>query len=315
MADIPSPMGQQMAQAAGPQQPQQAAPPPPPPTPQQLDQQQQSAPASHDDATNGRPVGTQQDQQDQQLQQDPNAKIPASQTEQAQYMQLVSRFILMTHDMRKPQGGNGMSPVETTLAQLNNPKVPISRAIGMTVANVIFYLERMAKAHGVDYGPDVLFHGADECVVAMYLMGSAAKIFKGTPPFKGLPPDGQPYAFDPGEQNLIARAKMVAVQEFGKLMQHAGLITNQDRSNATDFWKQQITHENATGKVDPSVLQALSKSGALTRAQDPGSDNSASQTSPSNPADSATPPGPPSAPPPPPPAGGGIAPPTAPGGQ
>ena len=309
MADqIQSPMGQQMADAAQGVAPPQAPTAPPPPSPQQIDQQAQNQPAPQDSAQDGHPVGTVGDQQRQQQQDNPSGGSAVTATEQAQYVQLVTRFIMMTHSMVS-QGDGKPSALKATVDVLNNPKVPISKAVGITTANAIFAIHNMAKSHGVSYDPDVLFHGADECVVAIYLMGQAAGVFKGTPPYQGF--DGEKtYPFTPGEQNLLARAKMVAVAHFGKALENAKMITDGERQQATDFWQKQISHELKSGFVDPKVIDDLKKSGLASRQAEASQSQSQGDQSQPAPAQSQPPPDQSQ----PPPAPTGIAPP-APGGQ
>lgn len=253
MADlITSPMGQQMANAAGPSN----APNPV----QQLQQQADNAPASQDSSAGSssdpRPVGTQQDQQQQALKQDPNAKVSASPKEQAEYIQLVTRFMLYIYDIRKAHA-NAMPPIETVLKGLNDPKMSVAQSVGNTTAQIIFILHNAAKHQKVEYSPDVLFHGADECIVATYLLGLARGIFKGAPPFKGIPKEQDQYPFDKQDMAIIAKAKIAAVQRFGQLLESQGQITGQDRQDAMQFWREQIQHEVQSGKVDDSVIQKM----------------------------------------------------------
>lgn len=248
MADlIQSPMGQQMSDAAG--------------NPiGQLQTASENQPAdpsqSSGSSQDPRPIGTEDDANQQKLQQDPNAKVPASPRDQAEYTQLVTRFVLMIHDMRRSHPG-ALSPTESTLKQLNNPNLTVAQAVGNTTAQLIFILHNAAKHMKVQYSPDVLFHGADECAAAVYLLGLAAGIFKGTPPFKGVPKEGQPYPFDQQDIAILGKAKIAAVQHFGKLMESQGMITDQERQQAMGFWQQQITHEVNSGKVDESVVQKM----------------------------------------------------------
>jgi hypothetical protein len=250
MADlITSPMGQQMADAASTPNPV-----------QQMQQQTDNAPAPADSSAGSnsdpRPVGTQQDQQQQQLQNDPNAQVPASPKEQAEYVQLVTRFMLYIYDTRKSHA-NALPPVETVLKGLNNPKMSVPEAVGTTTAQIIFILHNAAKHQGVEYSPDVLFHGADECIVATYLLGLARGIFKGAPPFKGVPKEQDQYPFDKDDLAIIAKAKIFAVQRFGKLLESQGQITDRDRQEAMQFWREQIQHEVQSGKVDDSVIEHM----------------------------------------------------------
>jgi hypothetical protein len=240
---------------------------------QQATQAQQSQPVPQDQAagsdTDPRPVGTQQDAQNAQLAQNgdsPMNRVPATPEEQAQYTQLVTRFVLMISDMRP--GPNGKSPVDLALDQMNNPKLSVAQAVGYTTAQIIFILHNGAKSQKVQYDPDVLFHGADECIVATYLLGLARGIFKGMPPFKGLGDNQESYPFDPKEITVIAHAKLYAVQKFGKLMQRSGQISETEKQQAIDFWHQQVTREIKNHEVDDTVMEQLGKTPGLTQQLD-----------------------------------------------
>lgn len=236
-----------------------------PPTAEQLTQAQQSEPVPQDQAAGSdadpRAVGTVGQAQQAAQDSGPDAGDPtdptvATPTEQAQYTQLVTRFILAIHDMRPAP--TGKSPTDTVIEQLNNPSVPLAKAIGDTTAQVMFILQQNAKHQKFSYDPDVMFHAADECIPAVYLLGNAAGLFKGVPPFRGLK-QGDDYDFTVGEAKIIARAKLYAVQKFGQLMQAHGELGPKDRQQQMDFWHQQIVREAKNNEIDPEVLQNLKK--------------------------------------------------------
>jgi hypothetical protein len=255
---ITDPMGQQMAG--------QAAPPTPAPggLAQAATDQQQNAPIPQDQAAGSaqdpRAVGSVQNRQQAQSQandDDPTAKVPATPAEQAQYTQLVNRYVLMISDMRPSP--SGQSPLELALRMMNNPKLPLPAAIGYATAQLIFILHHGAKVQKFSYDPDVMFHAADECVASTYLLGLARGLFKGMPPFKGLGEGDNGYPFETAEINVIGHAKLYAVQRFGAMMQAAGEITVDERQQAVDFWNQQIQREIKSGAVDESVIEQMQK--------------------------------------------------------
>lgn len=210
-----------------------------------------------------RPKGTVQDQREATLSRDPNARLPATPNMQAQYTQLVTRFLLFVHDLRQKPVAPGQSkqdhhrsPAELFINQMNNPKLPVADAVGRATANALFILHNSAKQQKVSYNPNVMFRAADECVIAMYLLGNARGIFNGVPAFKGKQA-GVPYKLDPSEKLIILRAKMAAVQWFGSLMQKSGQISPKERQAALQHWQQQIKQEVAQGKVTDSQVQNI----------------------------------------------------------
>lgn len=299
MADlITAPMGQMMAGQDQPADPAQAAPQPNN-LAQQATQQQQNAPASPDQSSgsdsNPKPVGTQQDAQNAQNASNGNSpmnRVPATPQEQAEYNQLVSRYVLMISDMR-PSPGHGKSPLDSCLQQMNNPKQTVAMAVGYTTAQEMFILHNGAKQQKFQYSPDVMFHAADECIVATYLLGQARGIFKGTPPYQGLKEDATSYPFTKEEINIIGHAKLFATQKFGALMQSHGQISTTERQQAMDFWHQQIVREIKSGEVDPSIIKKMSQIKGIAQAAN---NPSAPQVVPEPPP--APPPAPPAPPPP-----------------
>lgn len=262
MADdmITSPIGQDMAQTA--QQGAQALQQQPPAGEGQVAPQQDPSTqvAQNNVSPQQRPKGTVQDQREAILKRDPHAKLPATKNMQDQYVQLVTRFLLYIDDLRMRPSQNGQkgthSPAETFINQMNNPKLSVDVAVGRATANALFILHNSAKQQHVSYNPNVMFRAADECVIAMYLLGSARGIFNGVPAFKGKEP-GVPYKFDDSEKMLIMKAKIAAVQWFGNLMEKSGQITPQDRQAALQHFQNQIRQEVAEGKVTDNQVQAI----------------------------------------------------------
>lgn len=209
--------------------------------------------------------GTVKDAQDAAVEDDPQAEVDATPEEQAQYDQLVSRFVTFISDSR--DHGTGKSTSDTVLEQINNPKRPIAINIGEAVAHIIFMIVQSARSHKVDYSPEVLFHAADECTSSLYLLANAAGIIKGMPPFKGLDAideDGD-YDFEPIEIKVIGESKMQACRVFGNMLLKAGMIDDGTRAENMDFWKKQITREVQQGNVSDEVLAKLNKSGAFDK--------------------------------------------------
>lgn len=259
---VTDPVGQQMEQSAA--QGEQAVQSQPPAgqgqmAPQQdpiaaLQAKEQDTVSSGDGTNDQKPKGTLEDQRKEILAKNPKAKLPATPSMQAEYIQLVTRFGLMIHDIRQQKGMK--SPCETFIRQMNNPKLSVAQAIGQATANGIFILHNAAKQQKVKYNPNVMFRAADECVAAMYLLGNARGIFQGVPPFKGKKA-GVPYKFDHSEVMLMLKAKMYAVQWFGKLMLQSGQISPQDADAAKKHWDEQIKREIASGQVTDSHVKAL----------------------------------------------------------
>ncbi len=134
-----------------------------------------------------RPVGTVEDDIVHQNMVDPSeAELPTVE-EQKQYDDFVNRAILLISDNRQPEGG-GMSPADATLKLMNNNKITVPEAVGKAAASTTWLLHNAAKRAGQEYTADVLYHGNDELVAALYLLGNAAGIFKGVPPYKGKLP-------------------------------------------------------------------------------------------------------------------------------
>lgn len=265
MADdnmVTDPVGSQMEQSAAEgDQAIQSQPPPgqgdvaPQQDPVQALQAKEDDTVSSGDGTDAqRPKGTLSDQRKAILAKDPKAKLPATPSMQAQYIQLVTRFLLFIHDIRHTK--DVKSPCENFIRQMNNPKLSVAQAVGQATANAIFILHNGAKHQKVSYNPNVMFRAADECVIAMYLMGSARGIFQGVPKFRGKKA-GVKYKFDDSEKMLILKAKMYAVQWFGHLMVKSGQISPQDQKQAQDHWQKMIKQEISSGQVTDAHVNAL----------------------------------------------------------
>jgi hypothetical protein len=210
--------------------------------------------------------GTVKDAQDAAVDDDPNAEVDATPEEQAQYDQLVARFVTFISDSSIHTPGQ-KSTSDTVLQEINNPKLPLAINLGQAVAHIIFMIVQSAKVHKVDYSPEVLFHAADECCSSIYLLANAAGIVKGMPPFKGLDAideDGD-YDFEPIEIKVIGETKMQACRIFGNMLVKAGYIGKDVSAENQDFWKKQISREVAQGNVSDEVLAKLNKTGTFDK--------------------------------------------------
>jgi hypothetical protein len=238
-----------------------SANPPDPATMIPADAQGQSADGADDGGP--RATGTQQQADRDAVDSDPFTPVEASPEEQAQYHELVTRFLLFISDQRAPNE-KIPSPMDSVLSHLNDPKVPLATAIGRTVAGIVFTIVHAAKVQGVTYEPEVLFYASDELCAAVYLLGNARGYLKGVPPFKGMPEDGN-YDFDDREVSIIQESKMQAVRAWGNLALGAGLITDDIKQENMAFWKSQIQREVDSNSVSDEVMSIMQKKGVFDK--------------------------------------------------
>jgi len=219
---------------------------------------------------------------------DPTEVEQVTDDEQAQYDDFVSRALALISDSRKPKG-EGMSPSEATLKLMNNSSFTVPEALAEGAANTVMLLHNASKRANKAYTPDVIFHGADEIIAGLYLLGSAAGIFKDAPahdwaakqdeaeaPQAAVPgigqegaevqpgPEGEQADGNPSEEDftedeyrLLAEAKILATEKFGRKLQESGQLTEKEKVEAQEFWKSQIEKEVGSGQVDDSVLDAV----------------------------------------------------------
>lgn len=208
--------------------------------------QQQAAP-EFDNATvgaadHGATMGGQDSQHPvsgQMLTEDDTAVSPA---EQKYYDDFVTRALMFMNDPRKPLGKNGKensdgkAPRDVIIDHLNVRGMSADAAVGRTTAQIAWLIFANAKHNGVDYPPDVLYHGADEIMSHVYEIGVQSGAIKNPPP-----PDS------PEEQKLLGMAKMYACQFFGNNVIDSGL--NDQQANR-QYYLQQMQREADTGGLD-----------------------------------------------------------------
>jgi len=257
---------------------------------------------------------------------DPAEVEEVTQEEQDQYDDFVARAIAMISDSRQPEGG-GKSPSDAVLDVMNNSTFSIPQALAEGTVSTVKILHDAAKRQNVAYSPDVIFHGADEVIAGLYMLGSAAGIFNGgsdysksagaqaapaaqaapqpmqstaqAPTAQAAPapaaPQGfgdqamqpaaqpepfaaQPTGIEPAteempvgtepempsdgdftdeEYAIMAEAKMLATELFGRKLQESGQLTEEDQKEAKAFWDQQIAKEVETGQVDDSMFDSM----------------------------------------------------------
>lgn len=207
-----------------------------------------------------RPAGTQEQVNNVATSQDPYAEVNATQDEQAQYNQFVSRFMMALSDPKSKMG-------DATLKLMNNMHMTVPEAVGRATANIAFIIVKGAAAHKIQYETEVLFHAAFECVCVVYVFGLAAGIWKDVPPYKGLNPDGT-YPFNHQELKILTSAQMQAVRFFGDMEVKNGMLSPQVRKANMQFWQQQIHREVQSGAVNEDVLKKLAGAGVFKGAQD-----------------------------------------------
>lgn len=216
-----------------------------------------------------RPVGTQQQHNEQLAAINPTAPTQADENEQAQYTQFVSRFIMAVSDPHSKLG-------DESIRMMNNSSLTVPVAVGRATASVAFIIVQGARAQHIEYAADVLFHACFECVCTMYVLGLSAGIFKDVPPFKGLLKDGA-YPFDPKELHILVSAQMQAVRAFGDMELKHGLISKQMRQANMQFWHQQIEREVKSGIVNDDVLKKLASAGVFKASQNPAAQQQAAR--------------------------------------
>lgn len=226
---------------------------------------------------------------------DPTEVEQPTDDEQQQYDDFVSRALSLIADNRKPEDG-GPSPSEATLELMNNSSFSVPEALAEGAANTVMIVHNAAKRADRPYSPDVLFHGSDEVIAGLYLLGAAAGIFKDAPshewaaqgdepaPDQAMPdpaaaamppsPDQAPLAdaappggeapaaptdadFTDEEYMLMGEAKILATEKFGRKLQESGQLTKKEQAEAQEFWKSQIAKEVETGQVDDSVMDRV----------------------------------------------------------
>lgn len=164
---------------------------------EQPQQAQAPAPAPQQPfATASQVVGDPQDEIRRRQALDPTGSEEVTDEEQDQYDDFVSRALSMIADNRKADD-NSPSPSEAVLNLMNNGSFTVPEALAEGAASTVMLLHNAAKRANVAYPPDVIFHGADEIIAGLYLLGSAAGIFEGASDHSWAAGPGQPAAEQP----------------------------------------------------------------------------------------------------------------------
>lgn len=125
-------------------------------------------------------VGSKDDEIKRQEMIDPSEVEEVTEEEQAQYNDFVSRMIAMISDSRVPEGlDDAKSPSDAVIEVMSNSSFSIPQALSEGAASSIMILHDAAKRAEKPFSPDVMFHGADEVIAALYMLGAAAGIFEG----------------------------------------------------------------------------------------------------------------------------------------
>lgn len=164
--------------------------------------------------------------------------------EQKQYDDFVSRCLLFLNDPRLPMANgkpvpNRQAPRDAIISLMNADKNDAADAVGRATALVCRLIYSNAKQKGVDYSPDVIYHGADEVMSQLYQIATAARIIKNPPP------DGSPQ-----EQSLLGKAKLDATKYFGQWMIDTGQDDDQTKQQAQQYYLGQIQREGQSGELD-----------------------------------------------------------------
>lgn len=182
--------------------------------------------------------------------------------EQKEYDDFVTRALLFMNDPRQPVGKGGKpqsnvkAPRDVIIDHLNAVGGDAAeKAVGRTAAQVITLLTNNAKHQGYPYSPDVIFHGADEIITALYKIGTASGVIK------QAPPEGSQE-----EDHLLGAAKLYAAQFFGQNMIDTGQCTPELQNQSKQYMLEQIQREGESGglhnwtpaqKLSPQQLTTL----------------------------------------------------------
>lgn len=231
---------------------------------------------------------------------DPGEVEEVTGDEQAQYDDFVRRAIAMISDSRQPEDGSP-SPSDAVINVMSNSSMSIPQALAEGTVSTVMILHDAAKRAGKEYSPDVIFHGADEVIAGLYMLGSAAGVFSGSseysrgsaaqmqqeaqmpapgamptgieqpqqkmpmgnvPPNGGMePPNGAEMPsdgdFTDEEYAIMAEAKMLATEMFGRRLLESGQITEDVQREAQSFWDSQIQKEVETGQAEGPMFDSM----------------------------------------------------------
>lgn len=226
---------------------------------------------------------------------DPTEVTEVTEEEQAQYTDFVTRCIACISDSRVPEGlEDAQSPSDAVIKVMSNSSFSVPQALAEGAVSTIKLITDAARRAEKPYSPDVIFHGADEVIAGLYMLGAAAGIFEGASDYaKGgggmvpsAPVDANKVEVPPGNENnslgqqqeqpmrappvedesgdftddeyaLFGEALMLATELFGRKLLDAGQLTGEDAKEAQAFWKQQIAKEVETGQVDDAMFDDL----------------------------------------------------------
>lgn len=132
---------------------------------------------------------------------DPTEVEEVTDEEQAQYEDFVSRALAMISDTRTPEDGSP-SPSEAVINVMNNSSMSVPEALAEGAVSTIGMIHDAAKRAGSPYSPDVLFHGSDEIIAGLYLLGSKAGIFEGVGSHEWAESGGPVTIGAPGETDV-----------------------------------------------------------------------------------------------------------------
>lgn len=166
--------------------------------------------------------------------------------EQKQYDDFVTRGLLFINDPRVPLGKtghpqpNGKAPRDVIISHLNAVDGQAAEeAVGRTAAQVITIITNNAKSQGFPYPPDVIFHGANEILDALYKIGVASGVIKNMPP-----------AGSPEEDKIMSASKVYAAQYFGQNIINSGQDTPEFQDQNKKYVLDQIQREGESGALD-----------------------------------------------------------------
>lgn len=164
---------------------------------------------------------------------------PASEEEQAQYLDLLSRVTAFVHDTKENEDGE--APADKVMDMLANPDLAQEVAIGHTTALILQMFHNNAKRQGVEYSGDVLREVGMDLVGELYETAMAVGIYEDM---------SEAEAYTPEQEEMLEMAVLEATKKFGEYLQSTGQIDAEKQQGAQGEFMEQVEREAQAGELD-----------------------------------------------------------------
>jgi len=167
---------------------------------------------------------------------------PASEEEQAAYIDLFDRAMAAIHDGRKDQDDKP-SMADNIMTALANKAAPLYKNIGMTVGNLLFLLTTNARRQGVEYPEAAVVEVGKDLVVELMDMAQEVGVVD------DLPSGGEDEFTDDEEQTVLM-ASLEAAKYYGEQMKNSGMITPEVQKAHRGDMEEEMQREADAGELD-----------------------------------------------------------------